>query len=108
MGRLVGLMLALAAALTVGAPLAVAQQNEVTSEEVLSTLERAYGVHPGQPRNHTKGTCALGTFVGMPAVLWGVIQQATTGPVARPDRAVVVDDKDDRYLRAHGSPGNAT
>jgi len=66
-------------------------QNEVTSEEVLSTLERAYGVHPGQPRNHTKGTCALGTFVGMPAVLWGVIQQATTGPVARPDRAVVVN-----------------
>ena len=66
MGRLVGSMLALAAALEVGAPLAVAQQNEATSEEVVSALEGAYGVHPGQRRNHTKGTCALGSFVGMP------------------------------------------
>src|SRR5713226_9254908 len=66
MTRLVGSMLALAVALAVGTPLAVAQQNEATSEEVVTALEGAYGVHPGQRRNHTKGTCALGTFVGMP------------------------------------------
>ena len=65
-GRLIGSMLALAAALAVGAPRAVAQQNEVTSDEVVTALEGAYGVHPGQRRNHTKGTCALGTFVGVP------------------------------------------
>jgi catalase len=29
-------------------------------------LEGAYGVHPGQRRNHAKGTCALGAFVGLP------------------------------------------
>src|SRR5947207_7851741 len=47
-------------------PAAASQQNEVTAEEVVSALEGAYGVHPGQRRNHTKGTCALGTFAGMP------------------------------------------
>jgi len=36
----------------------------VTADEVVTALEGAYGVHPGQRRNHTKGTCALGTFVG--------------------------------------------
>jgi len=41
-------------------PAAASQQNEVTAEEVVG----AYGVHPGERRNHTKGTCALGTFVG--------------------------------------------
>jgi len=38
----------------------------VTAEEVVGALEGAYGVHPGERRNHTKGTCALGTFVGRP------------------------------------------
>jgi catalase len=45
--------------------LVASQQNEVTAEEVVTALEGAYGVHPGERRNHTKGTCALGTFVGM-------------------------------------------
>ena len=45
-------------------PAAALQQNEVTAEEVVTALEGAYGVHPGERRNHTKGTCALGTFVG--------------------------------------------
>src|SRR6266446_4552426 len=45
-------------------PAAASQQNEVTAEEVVTALEGAYGVHPGERRNHTKGTCALGTFVG--------------------------------------------
>jgi len=45
-------------------PAAASQQNQVTAEEVVTALEGAYGVHPGERRNHTKGTCALGTFVG--------------------------------------------
>src|SRR5438876_7302849 len=47
-------------------PAAASQQNEVTAEEVVTALEGAYGVHPGERRNHTKGTCASGAFVGMP------------------------------------------
>jgi len=45
-------------------PLAASEQKEVTADQVVTALEGAYGVHPGQRRNHTKGTCALGTFVG--------------------------------------------
>jgi len=33
---------------------------------VVGALEGAYGVHPGERRNHTKSTCALGSFVGRP------------------------------------------
>jgi len=45
-------------------PTAVSQQKEVTAGQVETALEGAYGVHPGERRNHTKGNCALGTFVG--------------------------------------------
>jgi len=67
MTRLVALTLALTIAFAVSAPLVLvrAQQNEVTAEDVVAALEGAYGVHPGERRNHTKGTCALGAFVGM-------------------------------------------
>ncbi len=41
-------------------------QEQVTPQAVVSALEGAYGVHPGQRRNHTKGMCAQGTFVGLP------------------------------------------
>ena len=47
------------------APVA-SEQKEVTAEEVVGALEGAYGVHPGERRNHTKSTCALGRFVGRP------------------------------------------
>jgi catalase len=47
-------------------PPAIAQQDDVTPPEVVTALEQAYGVHPGQRRNHTKGMCALGSFVGSP------------------------------------------
>jgi catalase len=36
----------------------------VTAPEVVAALEGAYGAHPGQRRNHTKGMCALGKFTG--------------------------------------------
>jgi catalase len=45
-------------------PPAASQQQEVLADQVVTALEGAYGVHPGQRRNHTKGFCALGTFVG--------------------------------------------
>src|SRR2546425_12923492 len=66
MTRLVGSILALAAALTLGAPRADAQKHDVTSAEVVTAREGAYGVPPGQRRNHAKGTWALGSFVGTP------------------------------------------
>src|SRR5258706_13112114 len=46
-------------------PPAGSQPKKVTADEVVTALEGAYGVHPGERRNHTKGTCAVGTFVGM-------------------------------------------
>jgi catalase len=45
-------------------PPATSQQTQVTAPEVVAALEGAYGVHPGQRRNHTKGMCALGKFTG--------------------------------------------
>jgi len=43
---------------------AIAQHDPTTPEEAVGALEQAYGVHPGQRRNHAKGVCALGNFVG--------------------------------------------
>jgi catalase len=60
------LVLASAAALVVSARPAVADQEQVTPNAVVTALEEAYGVHPGERRNHTKGMCALGSFVGLP------------------------------------------
>ena len=36
-----------------------------TPDRVVAALEATFGVSPGQRRNHIKGTCALGEFVGM-------------------------------------------
>ena len=58
------LTLAAAMALAVAAAYARAEPNPVTAPEVVTALEQAYGVHPGQRRNHTKGMCAEGSFVG--------------------------------------------
>ena len=59
--------------LVIGTPLLAACSKPASSEEtpvapqsVVAALEETYGVHPGQRRNHTKGTCALGEFVGRP------------------------------------------
>ena len=41
-------------------------KTEATADRVIDALEGAYGVHPGQRRNHTKGVGALGYFVGNP------------------------------------------
>ena len=66
MAELSNLALAAAMALAVAAPSANAEPSPVTPTDVVTALEGAYGVHPGQRRNHTKGMCALGSFVGTP------------------------------------------
>ncbi|UOG93504.1 MAG: catalase family peroxidase [Candidatus Thiothrix sulfatifontis] len=43
-----------------------AEEKVVTADEVVSALEKTYGVHIGERRNHTKGTCAAGEFIGLP------------------------------------------
>lgn len=60
------LALAAAVALAFAAAPARAEPDSVTPQDVVTALEQAYGVHPGQRRNHTKGMCALGDFVGTP------------------------------------------
>src|SRR5712664_3611698 len=44
-----------------GAP---AVRTEVTAPQIIEAFEGTFGVHPGQRRNHIKGTCAAGEFVG--------------------------------------------
>jgi catalase len=45
---------------------AVAAESEVTPDQVVTAIEGTFGVTPGERRNHTKGTCAIGEFVGSP------------------------------------------
>ncbi len=41
-----------------------ATQAPVTAAQVIDEVEKNFGVHPGQRRNHTKGICAQGRFIG--------------------------------------------
>ena len=50
--------------LLLGAPLAIAAENEVTASQVVDAMEGTFGVTPGERRNHIKGTCAVGEFLG--------------------------------------------
>lgn len=52
--------------LAFAAPFGAVAQNEPTAEQVVSAMEATFGVHPGKRRNHTKGACAAGEFVGSP------------------------------------------
>ena len=49
------------------APSFAASPADVRADQVVDTLESTFGVHAGQRRNHIKGTCAAGEFVGTPA-----------------------------------------
>lgn len=64
MHKIVVSPVALAAALCCAAPCPPAAADEVSAGEVVTAIEGAFGVNPGQRRNHTKGTCAVGEFVG--------------------------------------------
>jgi hypothetical protein len=45
----------------------LAEPFEQTSPEALiSALESVFGSHPGLRKNHAKGMCATGSFVGLP------------------------------------------
>lgn len=48
------------------APLCVAAEKDITADQAVSALEATFGVHSGARRNHSKGTCAAGEFVGSP------------------------------------------
>lgn len=54
----------LASLFVLGAPLAVGAENEVTASQVVDAMESTFGITPGERRNHTKGTCAIGEFAG--------------------------------------------
>jgi catalase len=45
-------------------PGAQAAESEVNAPQMIQAFEGTFGVHPGQRRNHVKGTCAAGEFVG--------------------------------------------
>jgi hypothetical protein len=63
--RLIATLSLATAALAFALPPALADE-QVTPNALVTALEQVYGVHPGQRRNHTKGTCATGSFVGLP------------------------------------------
>lgn len=54
----------IAGTLALGAPLAIAAPDEVGADQVVAAIEGTFGVTPGERRNHIKGTCAAGEFVG--------------------------------------------
>ncbi len=55
---------ALASLLWLGAPLAMAAETAPDAPTVVAAIESAFGVTPGERRNHIKGVCAVGEFVG--------------------------------------------
>ena len=55
---------AVAGALSLGVPLAGAAEQEVSAPEVVGAIEGVFGVTKGERRNHIKGSCAVGEFVG--------------------------------------------
>jgi len=54
-------------AVTLATPFSRAAETNVSAEQVVNALENTFGVHPGERRNHIKGTCAVGEFIGEPA-----------------------------------------
>ena len=59
------LAVALALGMPLATPLAIAAEPDVTPDQVVASIENVFGVTPGQRRNHIKGICAAGEFVGI-------------------------------------------
>lgn len=57
----------LATVLVLGSSWCAAAETEVTPVQMVGAIEDVFGVTPGERRNHTKGTCAVGEFVGIPS-----------------------------------------
>jgi catalase len=55
-----------ASMLAAAAPATAPAAADVTPSQMIESFEGTFGVHPGQRRNHIKGTCAAGEFVGSP------------------------------------------
>src|SRR5262245_20591042 len=53
-----------AAACGISLPTLAAQPDSTTGQQMIDAFEGTFGVHAGQRRNHIKGTCAAGEFVG--------------------------------------------
>lgn len=54
----------LAGCLVLAAQASFAAEPEVTAPQVVEAIEGVFGATPNERRNHTKGTCAVGEFVG--------------------------------------------
>ena len=50
--------------MVLGSPGVIANDSEVTAVQVVDAIEGTFGITPGERRNHIKGTCAVGEFVG--------------------------------------------
>ena len=59
-------MTVVAAAIFTASTLLAEPFEQTSPEAVISALERVYGSHPGLRKNHAKGMCATGNFVGLP------------------------------------------
>ncbi|MBV1899433.1 MAG: catalase family peroxidase [Cycloclasticus sp.] len=46
------------------AQVVLADVNVVTPNKVINAFEKTFGITQGERRNHTKGTCAVGEFIG--------------------------------------------
>lgn len=57
---------ALATLLCLSGSINTASANQPAPDQTVAAIEGAFGVTPGERRNHIKGTCALGEFVGTP------------------------------------------
>ena len=55
-----------AAAILTATPLRAEPFDQTSPEALIKALEGVYGPHPGFRKNHAKGTCATGSFVGLP------------------------------------------
>ncbi len=45
-------------------PASSAPDTNVTAPQMIDAFEGTFGAHAGQRRNHIKGTCAAGEFIG--------------------------------------------
>ena len=52
------------AAIVLCAPAPILAADSTTGPQMIDAFEGLFGVHAGQRRNHIKGTCAAGEFVG--------------------------------------------
>ena len=55
-----------AAAILTASTMRAEALEQTSPDAVIQALQGVYGAHPGFRKNHAKGTCATGSFVGLP------------------------------------------